>query len=822
MDRGDRVRNLRDRLRNFVFAHWFDFYKKHFRKITIITAAVLLCSMILFGWMSSREIRDVAVNQFNRQQLVLARYAVSQIENNFDVLERELSLLSISPLIQYPEVNSMWQRIAYTYRNLYEEGLREVRFMELKQMKLHLVDRYGYHSQEMDAESHRYLEWGGMEKNRDRIKISYALPSIYKDGTGRLLVSMLTPVWQGSLGKAQPLRSDLFTGVLIFIVDATTLIENATKGIMSGTTGYSWTIDRKGTFLYHPERSFIGKNAFEARKERKPSISFARINEIQKEMILTGKEGMSWYISGWHLGKEGEIKKLIAYAPLHLTIDETPAVWSIAVIAPISEVEGAIRGIQVRQDLLEGTGIVIILLAGFFLLSMMIRWSGTIRKEVDEKTAALKIREHQYQSLVEHADDIIFTVSPGGLILSMNSYGFNFLKKSKNEILSHSLRDLFPPESADLLMEVSGEVFRTNMSRQVACSIVIEEIVFWLNINFSSLVDGKGNVNRVLGIGRDITERKKMEAQMFHTEKLASLGTLAAGVAHEINNPLAVILGFTDMLIEQTPPDSDAYDLLKTIEKQGLNAKRVVENLLTFSRYKEHQEEEVDINANIEEIINVVNNTMKLNKVSVIMDMTEDLPRVRCEPREIQQVIFNIINNAIAVMKGGGVLTIETRALHDGQSVEIRITDTGAGIKKEHRTQIFDPLFTTKKVGEGTGLGLSVSYGIITKYGGTITFETRTPEESEETGTTFIITLPSVKKFDYEPCWEVTSCPEEWRSRCSAYKERMKPCWELNKMFCKDGEKKCEDCAVFLQRGKALSKDAHQQSASEIPGGVSR
>jgi Histidine kinase-, DNA gyrase B-, and HSP90-like ATPase len=185
------------------------------------------------------------------------------------------------------------------------------------------------------------------------------------------------------------------------------------------------------------------------------------------------------------------------------------------------------------------------------------------------------------------------------------------------------------------------------------------------------------------------------------------------------------------------------------------------------------------------------------------MDMAEDLPRVRCEPREIQQVFFNIINNAIAVMKGGGVITVETRAALDGRKVEIRISDTGTGIRKEHRTQIFDPLFTTKRVGEGTGLGLSVSYGVITKYGGSITFETRTAEESKETGTTFIITLPSVKKFlEYEPCWELTKCPQELRSSCAAYLEKTKPCWESNKMYCKEGAKKCEDCIVYLQKGK--------------------
>jgi len=247
----------------------------------------------------------------------------------------------------------------------------------------------------------------------------------------------------------------------------------------------------------------------------------------------------------------------------------------------------------------------------------------------------------------------------------------------------------------------------------------------------------------------DITERKKLEEQMLHTEKLASIGTLAAGVAHEINNPLAVILGFTEILLEKSPENSETHDLLGTIQKQGNNAKRIVENLLSFVRYKEHREDNVDINKSIDEVLTVKGNNLSINNISVIKEMEESLLMVRGDPNELQQIFFNIINNAIPVMKGGGTLTIQTRsiAINEDNYVETRISDTGAGIKPEHRSRIFDPLFTTKKVGEGTGLGLTVSYAIAKKYGGSITFETKVKEESPNSGTTFIITLPALDLF---------------------------------------------------------------------------
>jgi len=141
----------------------------------------------------------------------------------------------------------------------------------------------------------------------------------------------------------------------------------------------------------------------------------------------------------------------------------------------------------------------------------------------------------------------------------------------------------------------------------------------------------------------------------------------------------------------------------------------------------------------------VMNNTLLLNKISVKQDLQDNLPLIIADSGELQQVYFNIINNAIHAMQGGGILTITTRSFNN-DAVEINIADTGPGIKKEHRNRIFDPLFTTKDVGKGTGLGLSVSYGIVTKHGGAITFETKTREESEETGTTFIIAFPAAKK----------------------------------------------------------------------------
>jgi PAS domain S-box-containing protein len=743
------VKEFFNRISVFHTSSWFEVFIRHFKKIVLITVSVLLGVILLLGWMSAKKVREVVIEEFNQQQLVLARQAASQIENSINILKRELSILSLSPSIQYAEPVFMAKRMEIAFSSVRDEGVLEIRFVEDKKRKAHLVDARGYSIFRSDSyDDLHYLKWAGQKENMGRIMISDVSVLTYGDNDQRLIKKVVVPVWQVSVDEAHPVAANEFSGVLMFIVDVPSLVEKITKDIRSGRTGYAWVIDNKGTFLYHPEAEFTGKNAFEARKEKKPTISFARINEIQKEMMLKGKEGTSWYISGWHLGIEGEITKLIAYTPIMLDKDDTDSIWSVAVVAPITEVEDAIRSVLIRQFLLEGVVVFAILSGGLFIIGIMLRWSSSLSNEVEKKTAELKKSEEQCRLLIENANDIIFTVDRNGIITSMNMAGYSFFKKSREDIMGVNLGELcFNEDSAALQLKVIEKVFDSRISNQITYPTNIDGEEHWISTVFSPLFDEAGKSVAVHGIARDISliKKKEKEEQMYHAEKLASMGTLAAGVAHEINNPLAIILGFSDLLLEKTMPGSEQYDVLMTIERQAMNARRVVQSLLRFARYSEYKEELIDVNNSVETVINVVKNTLFLNKISLTLQLQDNLPKVKADAAELEQVFLNIINNAIHAIRGGGALTVTTRLLKNEQ-VEIRFADTGHGIKKEHRTKIFDPLFTTKKVGEGTGLGLSVSYGIVTKYAGTITFETKTKDESEQTGTTFIITLPAVKE----------------------------------------------------------------------------
>ncbi|MCI0469898.1 MAG: cache domain-containing protein, partial [Nitrospirae bacterium] len=310
---------------------------RRIKKIVLFTIPFLLGIILLLGWMSAKKVREVVINDFNEQQLVLARHAASQIENSLDSLKRELSLLSLSPSIQYVEAVSLGKRMEIAFSRVKDEGALEIRFIEYRNMKMYSVGSGGYRVMQSPHEDKEYMKWALPKKNQGNILMTDVVPLEYKNGLQKLTVRMVMPVWQVSVDEAHLLPTNKFSGALIFVIDATSLLDKITKGIKSGKTGYAWVMDNRGVFLYHPEKEFIGKNAFEARKEKKPTISFARINEIQKEKMLKGKEGKSWYVSGWHKGVEEEMKKLIAYAPVRLSGKDENFIWSVAVVAPISE-----------------------------------------------------------------------------------------------------------------------------------------------------------------------------------------------------------------------------------------------------------------------------------------------------------------------------------------------------------------------------------------------------------------------------------------------------------------------------------------------------
>jgi two-component system NtrC family sensor kinase len=238
---------------------------------------------------------------------------------------------------------------------------------------------------------------------------------------------------------------------------------------------------------------------------------------------------------------------------------------------------------------------------------------------------------------------------------------------------------------------------------------------------------------------RDEKLKEYTSQQIMKSERLATLGQLAAGVAHEINNPLGTISLYAQMTLDELGKDNDSCrENLEVVMKQTNRAGRIVKDLLEFARQSEPEMKILNVNNVLRKAIAITTHPAELQNISLATHLAGELPDVRGDTDKLQQVFVNVIINALQAMLNGGELTVGTRLAENGKFVEIEISDTGCGIPQEDLGKLFDPFFSTKKTGEGTGLGLSVSLGIIQKHNGTIDVKSKIDE-----GSTFIIRLPA-------------------------------------------------------------------------------
>ena len=360
-----------------------------------------------------------------------------------------------------------------------------------------------------------------------------------------------------------------------------------------------------------------------------------------------------------------------------------------------------------------------------------------LKKSQDELNAS----ELKYRHIFEASKDAIIITDCQGVVLDINNSGLELLgEESKQDVINGmGLHDFMTAKTA--------EQFLSRMEK--------DGFVKGLETVFRKAHGGNASVllaasarrepgSRICGyecIVKDITERKKMEEQIRQADKLASVGQLAAGVAHEINNPLSIVLGYTGLMIKDAPGQMKE-DLAKVHSNARL-CKKIVEDLLNFSRQNLSLQttaryEETDINSSVESMASVLEDRFGADGVAIERDYAGGLPRVIIDREKMQQVYVNILMNARQAMGAGGTIKIKTG--YDGGSgrISISFSDTGCGIPKGLQNRIFDPFFTTKQPGEGTGLGLAVSYGIVKEHGGEITLESE-----EGRGSTFRIWLPA-------------------------------------------------------------------------------
>jgi len=432
-------------------------------------------------------------------------------------------------------------------------------------------------------------------------------------------------------------------------------------------------------------------------------------------------------------------------------------------------------------------------------IDQLLSQKDDLLKELEKKTAEIRQSEQIILGLLDIPHESAMLVNTKGRILAVNTAGAQMLGRGRDVLFQQNLFDFLPEVISDRSREIFSEVVSTG-----------KDVSFMEDQNGSSLVhhvypvkDDAGIVTQIALYTRDVTERKKAEerlretqkkletmnmelitayselkstqSKMLQSEKMASIGQLAAGVAHEINNPVGFVtsnlgtlrkyidkimeyhsfvtgslseFGATGVL-EKIEAERKRYKIDYIMEDMGelieeslegtARVKKIVRDLKSFSRVDEDEYKAADINECVESTLNIVWNELKY-KVEVHKELG-DIPMIRCYPQQINQVFMNLLVNAGQAIENHGEITIKTWC--DDTMVRIRIADTGCGIPGDKISRIFEPFFTTKEVGKGTGLGLSIVYDIIKKHHGDIDVRSE-----EGKGTTFEVSIPAVQEND--------------------------------------------------------------------------
>jgi PAS domain S-box-containing protein len=369
----------------------------------------------------------------------------------------------------------------------------------------------------------------------------------------------------------------------------------------------------------------------------------------------------------------------------------------------------------------------------------------SLEDKVEERTAELSKSERKFRHLFIASKDMVFFTNQTQTIVDINASGLEMLGYATDVTPQLNLSDIFRNEGDVDVYVRNLAMFGYILDLEAEFKKQDGSTVYVL-ISATALYDEYSQVIGSECIAKDLTRLKTMMEQLVSSEKMASVGQMAAGIAHEINTPLGIILGYAQLMMDDFEPDSETYQNLKVIERQTQASRKIVADLLKYSRQSGSARETVNLSEIIRDAVAITEHSLNLSHIRVHQHCADDLPVIVGDPEKLRQVVVNLINNAHHAMEGleSGELYLSTRYDPSASKVIAEVRDTGHGIADHIKAKIFDPFFTTKPVGKGTGLGLSVSYGIIQEHGGVIEIESPVsgPDNSQMQGTLFRLVLP--------------------------------------------------------------------------------
>ncbi len=522
-------------------------------------------------------------------------------------------------------------------------------------------------------------------------------------------------------------RLERLAYVAFFRIKIEDIARNFVSSIQPGSRGYAWMMDKSGNLLYHPTQpGMVGKNLYRADAG---CFKCHKSFDLEKRIIEGRADNFGRYIA-----PSGE-DKILAFS----TVSLDNISWIIAVSSPFSEVTHTTKHSMALYSYL----IISIFIATSLVSAVLIvfnkkrieagavaqrkeeleQYAVQLENRVDRRTAELSSEKEKLNTIV--------SAIGGGIVL--------ISKEDKIQWANQMIKDMTGMDvvgrSCD---DICGGVRLPDTYAADRVDTVIVPNLFgqkdqYFQITTAPVKGDDGELHGYIRLIQDVTEIKKMEEQIMHSEKLASIGRLAAGIAHEIGNPLTSIFSFVQILREMEDGDEFKRESLETILFHINRISGILKQLSGFTKMPVGEPKKCPVNDTIDTALNLIQYDKKAKNISIIKILSPDLPEIIADANQLSQVFVNLILNAIDAMPGGGTLTVKSFML-DGM-IKIQFQDTGSGIRKEDISKIFDPFYTTKE--KGTGLGLAVSYNIIKKMNGLLTVESETDK-----GAAFTIMLP--------------------------------------------------------------------------------
>jgi PAS domain S-box-containing protein len=723
--------------------------------VIILTLLVVLSLIIILGQFFHQSLQEEMAGQFNKQQLLLAREVAMNIESFIDHVYRDIHIIARLPDVRNIHKNSgvrtMVEAINFKIQN---EMLVTIRVLDGNGIVLYDSSYPGREG--VDLSKTDYFQKARLlPRNEKLITDLLPAPSGGSDSKQFIVATAIYP-------RRTEQRTPEFRGVVLAVLSLDGITQKYLSPIKSGMRGYAWMMDSEGTLLFHPTQpQMVGKNLYHSDRS---CFQCHKSFDTEKKMIEGTTETFGYYEA------PGGENKLAAFYKFPIAKKS----WLVVVSAPYSDV------IALMQ---KSKGFYSLLILSIFITTIGASGATIInyKKKIKAEERAVHLENQQrleqqieiaknyLENIIENTRTNLMVVDKDLTVRTVNTAQAQMINRPKEDILGKPLLSLFPdglasyegfPMEALLQKSLSGRSFEIRDYRITG----LQESAIYLAMNISPiLIDGK--IPGALITSTNVTKRveleaalklytveledkvdkgtataKKLEQQVMHSEKLAALGRLAAGVAHEIGNPLTSISTFAQLLREMAQ-DEFTQNSLDIINNHIQRITAIVRNMATFARADSLTIREVHLN----DVLNATLDLMRLDKrmkssVEIVVALDPELPKVLIDEGQISQVFINIIINALDAMPDGGRLQVTTRRNRDESGaciVTVSISDTGVGIPQSELEKIFDPFYTTKDPGKGTGLGLSLSYDIVKRFKGDIHVHSEIGK-----GTVFTIQLP--------------------------------------------------------------------------------